>query len=259
MPVGWLAVDGHFHFWGFTLGMTGSYLASRIGYIEGPIVAFRKYIFTDVRSAFGNLEERANKVATDYYNDVGSQPAYRDIDIGDVADAAQDESINWYEMMTALRQTMLNLVAAGLFHLTEQQLAALSQDASFASTPLKETKIDSVAAWYLAHLHLDIKSLPSWSLVDEFRLVANAVKHGEGSAARQLRTRRPELFSNPAYSAFYSQMRIMPLQTSLVAPLAGDDLFVSEKLLRMYAEAAESLFGEIAEHFKAHGNDFYPY
>ncbi len=32
-------------------------------------------------------------------------------------------------MMKSLRQTMLNLLAAGLFHLTEQQLAQLSNDA----------------------------------------------------------------------------------------------------------------------------------
>src|SRR5690242_8348355 len=103
--------------------MTGGYLAGQIeGYVIGPIIAFRKYVFPDVLPAFGNLEKRAEEVAQEYYDTVGSQPAYgnEDFDMADVAEAAQDRSISWYQMMSSLRQSMLNLLAAGLFHLTEQ-------------------------------------------------------------------------------------------------------------------------------------------
>lgn len=49
-------------------------------------------------------------------------------------------------MMASLRQTILNLMAAGLFHLLEQRLGSLSQDACFRDTPLAETKFEAVAA-----------------------------------------------------------------------------------------------------------------
>ena len=40
-----------------------------------------------------------------------------EIDMADVAEDAQQRSYDWWQMMTSLRQTMLNLTAAGLFHL----------------------------------------------------------------------------------------------------------------------------------------------
>ena len=89
--------------------MIGRYLATQVGTrIIGPIMAFREYIFRDVLPAFDNLDERAQRVAHDYYNRAGSMPAseYGDIDMADVAEAAQDHSLSWYEMMTSLRQTM---------------------------------------------------------------------------------------------------------------------------------------------------------
>ena len=105
--------------------------------------------------------------------------------------------------MVSLRQSMLNLLAAGLFHLTEQQLAVLCRDAGFTTDPPRDTKMDEVKKWYAANLRLYLEALPSWGVINELRLVANAVKHAEGSATRQLRTLRPELFSNPDFEDIY--------------------------------------------------------
>jgi hypothetical protein len=56
------------------MALSGLDLESQIrGYLMGPIVAFNEYIFSDVIPSFGNLDERANKVAEDYYNRIGSQ------------------------------------------------------------------------------------------------------------------------------------------------------------------------------------------
>jgi hypothetical protein len=243
--------------------MTGGYLEMQInGYIIGPIMAFRKYIFTDVIPAFGNLDRRADKVADEYYNEIGSQPAWNDadIDMADVAEAAHQKSLSWYQMMTSLRQSMLNLLAAGLFHLTEQQLAMVCRDGGFTMPPPKDTQLAEVKKWYAAHIHLDLETLPSWTLVDELRLVANAVKHAEGAATRQLRERRPELFSNPDFVEIYKEFDEEGIDRTfgpVAAPLSGEEFFVSEKLLNDYASAAESFFAEIADHFKAHSDDYY--
>ena len=118
--------------------MNGAYLEMQIrGYIIGPIIAFREYIFSDVLPAFGDLNERADKVAQEYYDTIGSQPAGEDwdIDMGDVAEDAQDRGLSWYQMMTSLRQSMLNLLTAGLFHLTEQRLALVCRDGGFMMEP----------------------------------------------------------------------------------------------------------------------------
>ena len=236
------------------MAFSGLYLESQIrGYLMEPFVAFNEYIFSDVIPSFGNLDERANKVAEDYYNRIGSQPVGEDcdIDMGAVAEDAQDQGVNWYQMMTSLQQTMLNLLAAGLYHLVEQQLAALSGDVSFSDRPLKETKLRIVRAWFLEQLKLDFGTLPSWSKIDELRHVANVVKHGEG-AAGHLRKARPNLFKNPVFDAYDKALGLRSRHMKpAAAPLSGEDFFVTEDLLKEYAQRAESFFNEIADHFKA--------
>ena len=105
--------------------------------------------------------------------------------------------------MVSVRQAMLNLLAAGLYHLAEQQLADSYRDASFHVDPPPDTNVGLVSDWYSAHFGLDLKTLPSWAVFDELRLVANAVKHAEGAATRQLRERRLEFFSN-VYVLFFN-------------------------------------------------------
>ena len=230
--------------------VTGGYIEGQInGYIIGPIMAFRKYIFSDVIPAFGNLDERADEVDEQYYDKSGSQPAWNnvDVDMASVAEAADDKSLSWYQMMTSLRQSMLNLLAAGLFHLTEQQLAMVCRDGGFTMGPPKDTQLGEVKRWYITHLHLDLETLPSWPLIDELRLVANAVKHAEGAATQQLRGRRPELFRDPAFEEMYKEFDAEGIDRTfgtVAAPLSGEEFFVSEKLLDSYAKAAESFFGE---------------
>ena len=230
--------------------MNGIYLASQVRRLSGPVIAFREYVLRDVLPAFGDIDARAEQVANDYYNRIGAQPADEyEIDMADVAEAADQHSYDWWEMMTSLRQTMLNLMAAGLFHLVEQQLAALSGDGLFGES-VRDTNIFVVKTWYREQLNIDFEALPSWKVINEMRLVANTVKHGEGGSARDLRAVHPELFSNPTYTALYEDAGVNLEErvrgTTLSAPLSGDDFFVTEEILQGYAERAEAFFSETA-------------
>ncbi len=242
--------------------MTGGYLNSQVRHrVIRPIGAFREYIFRDVVQQFANLNDRATQVGQEHYQTMISQPVRDDCDgdVSDFAEDAQDQAIGWYEMMRSLRQTMLNLLATGLFHLTEQQLASLCHDGGFKVSPPTDACIDKVAKWYSIHLRLDIKTLPSWSLIDEFRLLANTIKHGEGSSSRQLKAQRPELFCDPSFMGAFPDIRFPDylLRKTVAVPLAGDDVFVTEDLLKHYAEGVESFFGEIAHNFAAHADEDY--
>lgn len=234
--------------------MVDKYLERQVGgRLVGPITAFHEYIFRDVLPAFNNIDGRAQQLAQDYYERISCQPAgeYEELDMADIAEAAQDQSMDWYDMMTSLRQTMLNLLAAGLSHLVEQQLGMLSQDASFSKTPLKTVRLEDVAGWYLAVLCIDLKALNSWKKIDELRLVANAVKHAEGAATNQLRLIRSELFTNPAYAHMFPELdRAIESASPVSAPLSGEDFFVTLDVLREYSESAEAFFREIASCFR---------
>lgn len=231
--------------------MNGSYVASEVVRLSRPIIAFREYVFRDILPAFGNIDERANQVADEYFNLIGSQPVgeYGEIDMADVAEEANSRSYDWWEMMTSLRQSMLNLIAAGLFHLVEQQLANLSRDCLFDGA-VRDTKLSIVTEWYEEKLGIRLTAMPSWNTIDEMRLVANTVKHGESGSARDLRALRPEMFTNPAYMEIYRSEGLSTTEAArevrVTVPLSGDDFFVTEETLKGYAERAESFFAEIA-------------
>lgn len=159
--------------------------------------------------------------------------------------------------MTALRQTTLNLFAAGLFHLIEQQLAELCRDGTFYALPPSDTKLSVVADWCRKHFSLDLGSLASWPSIEQLRLIANSVKHGEGNSAAQLRTLRSELFHHPALSKLYPDQKYLYAPQPLRLPLAGEGLYVTEEVFAELSAAAMSFIAEIAAYFVAHAEDQY--
>jgi len=158
--------------------------------------------------------------------------------------------------MCGLRQATINLLTAGLFHLVEQLLAKLCYDCVFRDFRLKEAKIDPIVDWYRQHFDLDLEKLPQWSTIKELRFLANAVKHAEGSGARQIRELRPEVFRNPLLDklGMTSSLSDDPLRL----PLAGDDLFVTEPMFSEYATTVLDFVRAIIAHFEQNARRGYP-
>ncbi len=236
--------------------MTGAYVARDVRVrVMPPLLAFNEDLFRDVLRAFDNLDERANEKANEFFN---NYPGNEYTDPGDVADWANDHSLAWWETMVSLRQSMVNLLAAGLYHLIEQQLGALSLDCAYER--VRDTKLDVVKTWYMTNLGIDLSSLEPWAKIDELRLIANSVKHAEGGSAKQLRELRPDLFQNPAFAHIRAEMGAswFDRQEPLAMPLAGEDLFVTEDDLRNYSTAGAALFEGIVEFCEARRDDRFP-
>jgi hypothetical protein len=237
--------------------MTGAYVARDIRMrVMPPLLAFNDGIVRQILGTFDNIDERARQRANNFYNDY---PADEYTDPGEVAEWAHDHGLAWYETMVSLRQSMRNLLAAGLFHLIEQQLGVLTLDCAYER--VRDTKLEIVRTWYCNNLGLDLSTLPSWNAIDELRLVANTVKHAEGGSADKLRERRPDLFRDPALEflrAEWERYGSTDIQEALSAPLAGEGLFVAEEHLKSYAQSAKSLFEEIADVCEQHGDDHFP-
>jgi hypothetical protein len=242
--------------------MTGGYLAIQVQQLViPPIAAFRKYIFGELLPHFGDLDSKADRLANKYFEDEISRPADDDFD-GDLsgfAEDAQDYGVGWYLMMRSLRQTMLNLLAAGLFHLTEQQLAQLGRDAGFQNREPKDTKLDEIVSWYESTFALKLRDLPNWSVIDELRLVANSAKHAEGKSSEKLRTIRPELFYDQEFAKRSEALGddFHEPKERIFAPLAGEDLFVTEEFLKQYADGVEAFCEEIMAYFDTHDKNHY--
>ena len=236
--------------------MTGAYLAHQVRqHTIRPVIAFREYVFRDVIPQFCNLDQRADQIASEYYDLAITRPVDEDCvgDTSQFAEEAHDQALSWYQMMRSLRQTVLSLLAAGLFHLTEQQLASLGQNAAFANRQPKSTKLQHVAEWYKSVLCLDLHTLKDWSFIEELRLVTNTAKHAEGDSSKKLKALRPDLFCDPALDGMFegTGFRTWLVHRPVVAPLAGENLFVTEGTLRQYAEGVESFFREIATRLEA--------
>lgn len=220
---------------------------------------FADFVLEDVLPSVNNLDKRAREVAGAEYARLGSRPAdeYCSYDMTDAAEDANDKGLAFYQTMVGVRQAVLNLFTAGLFHLVEQELAALCSDGSILVPPPTDSKLETIAEWYSRHFHLDLKALISWQAIDELRLVANAVKHGEGPSAKKLRERRPELFQDPILGRLLPGERL--LTQPLRLPLGGEDLYITEEHFEQYSQTAERLVTEIIDHFEDHSSHLYPW
>jgi hypothetical protein len=81
--------------------------------------------------------------------------------------------------------------------------------------------------------------------VDELRLVANTVKHGEGASAARLRQLRPELFVHPALRDDPEWGGIPGHSAEM--PMGGEDICVTRDDLERYRDALLSFWREFGD------------
>jgi len=162
-------------------------------------------------------EEYANKMFESYVQSVGEG------DPGDFADAARDQAVQYYGVLADLRQGIVNLLAAGLYHLYEQHRDKLKLILKDRGRPMP---------------HLE--SLDGWDKVEELRLLANTVKHADGRSAQELRKIRPDFFVSPLVRG--SPIEKHALRRATENPLGGTDLFVTEADINNYRDAIRQLW-----------------
>ncbi len=172
-------------------------------------------------AGFATIAEEAdaygNRMFESYVQAVGER------DPGDFADEARDQGVQYYVLLSNLRQGIVNLLAAGLYHLYEQhreKLKLILTDSGRAMPPLEK--------------------LGGWAKVEELRHLANTVKHAEGPSARELRRIRPDLFVPPVTKR--SPLEEHALRRATENPLGGTDLFVTEADLQKYRDAIRQLW-----------------
>lgn len=89
-------------------------------------------------------------------------------------------------------------------------------------------------------------------------MLANAVKHGEGKSATQLRIVRPNLFLKPTtLHEIFPELKELNTMRSVRSPLAGEGIFVTDVVFREFSHAVNSLVEAVAEHFVTHSEHRY--
>ena len=163
-----------------------------------PVEAYRTTALTKIFPVFDNLEPEAEAITEAEFERLCAQGAGPDFhgDLSDLAERATESGQEYGETLLAIRQSVLNLLAAGLYHLFEQQQKGLFHQtvASRAGTDFSWKALDNS----LAASGVDRGRLPGAASLEELRLAANAIKHGAkdaaGNAAGKLAAVRPDLF-----------------------------------------------------------------
>lgn len=195
---------------------------------------------------FANINDEARAVSDKIWGDFMSASASGDEDPADFAAEAQQAGVSHFMLLNSICQGMQNLFAAALYHAFEQQVMMLLRTQILDATEASNAKLFQMAEFQkrLNALGIDITKFPSWPQIDELRLVANTVKHAEGTSAQELHQIRPDLFKHPQIRKLgFSIGKLIP---RVFLPMAGEDLYVSLQDVLLYRDTLLNFWEELA-------------
>lgn len=196
---------------------------------------------------FDNVEEEAENIAENTWEEFMSMPATGEEDPGSLAEIAEQAGVSHYILLTGVRQGMVNLFAAALYHLFEQQLMLFHRKELLDLTEENESRHFSSKEIVrrLERAGINVEKFRAWSKIEELRLVANTVKHAEGQSAKQLLAIRPDYFRNPI--GVESLFATKPDDIRIFQPLVGEDLYVSQPAINEYKNCLLGFWDELSQ------------
>ncbi|PPT84092.1 hypothetical protein XarzCFBP7410_09235 [Xanthomonas arboricola pv. zantedeschiae] len=151
-------------------------------------------------SQFENISEEAERAeeerwrAADEYLD----PDFHDM--GDVAQAAFDHGVEFFQLLSDMHERIRLSVIAGMYHHWDKtwryflahelrSTVVIGQHTRRAVFSIDAQDLEKL----LLALGLNVRSFPCFERLDAMRLIVNIYKHGEGKAMDDLRRLYPEL------------------------------------------------------------------
>ena len=146
-------------------------------FVVPEIDYFRLCLTERLLPTFENLEKEAEKVEEDEFEKLSHSPYLAESDGADLAEMATDRALTYFETMVDMKQSIINLFAAGIYHQFEQhlllfhrrELLKIAEDKEYKFIRLMEVKKR------LATHGIYIENFKSWSKICELRLLANVV------------------------------------------------------------------------------------
>lgn len=200
---------------------------------------FYEVIENRIIPTFDHIEEEAQKVENDEWERICTSPGDPDKDLGDFVDKVRDLGIEYYRILYGIKQAFLNVTAASLYHLFEQQLSFFLRHEFLPSSARVKGELinDKKLKEYIFSYYPEM---------DELRLVANVVKHAEGGSAEDLRKIRPDLFSNPDFKEIFPHIQNYEIK-NLYLPLAGEDFYIRMPDIKKYKDLLIQFWEEFGE------------
>lgn len=206
--------------------------------------AFEQRIFP----AFDSIDLESEEIAEKKYRELGKMPYDGMTDMSDIAEYAFEASIEHFESLRGVRQSVISISLAGLYHLFEQQLYFF-----FRKQVLNPSEEDDQSLLKIGNIEMRLKesgielnAFPTYCLINELRLIANVVKHGEGLSSMNLKSIRPKLFSPQdglEEWPFYSS------PSHVYLPLAGQDIYPEASELVRYQDAINAFWDDLLREY----------
>lgn len=172
---------------------------------ESLIAGHRFYVeqaFNRLLSQFENIEAEADKAVEDWLD---QRSVYFDPDRHDPSDfyeAANDAGIEFYQLLSDMRDRTQLSVAAGMYHEWDKQFRKwlIEEMRHWHRGEQVTAKMWSVDVGkifdLLASFRWDIRGKAYFPKLDACRLVVNVFKHGDGKSFNDLKSSYPEYLIN---------------------------------------------------------------
>lgn len=200
---------------------------------------YAKVFHERIEKAFDGLEDEAKRVEQNAYANHPDR-FNPDCDPSVSAEWAYFKGVDFYLSIDAVRQGIVNLMVAGIFHLVEQQAQYLATQV--LSNPVVKPNPDGgfkqLSGLLKSSFGVDVMSFKSWSVLNELRLVANTIKHGGGNSAVELRQLKPDLFKFPGGPS-------PPFARLPLRPLVGEGLWLTRDHFSIYKTCVEQFWDEL--------------
>ncbi|MDH4620187.1 hypothetical protein [Brevibacillus sp. AY1] len=189
--------------------------------------------------SFGDIEKEATDYADSIYNNF---PADKNTDPATVADFANDEGIQLYELLNTMKKNHLLMTISMMCQIWEQQLIKFTVTEMRHLLSFNNNALSFGDAKKIFELHgVIFEELLSWIKIKEMRLLVNTIKHGDGESARKLRKIRPDYFE----LEFIKGTDTLELADAVL--LDSYSLMVEEQDFRSYVEVTKMFWDEMPE------------
>lgn len=213
-----------------------------------------------IKVVFENLEEEANSIAQNHYEELGQYFDPDRHDEADFADSAFEKGLEYYEAVSLVKYNNQLMWISTMYQFWEQQVRKfLYDEITHSGYTLVDKKGQEIGfKRYCANGIREIKEefisfgqnleeLECWSTIDELRLLANVIKHGEGGAATKLEKLRPDLFKSEITENNLLKIHRTVLNEQVLNVSDSDYIKYKEALQSFWEELPERLYCEIHE------------
>jgi len=168
--------------------------------MKNPIEFFAEIYTKRIKHLFTEIEQESKAIANKRYHELGKSfhPDFQDAT--DLAEAALEAGVEHYEGLALMQYNTKLMWISTLYQFWEQQVRKfvfvevnrthrfIKKGNEIVFKDFCARGIDDIKEVFKV-FNQDLEKLSSWDKLNELRLLANVIKHGDGRSATQLKLR----------------------------------------------------------------------